>query len=93
MNLDQTTLTHIAIGAVIVFLLLRYLGWQKPGGKPPTQGAVAFTPNPAPATAPPAGWYPPYYPPPPSNANAVTFDIPNLPVKAVITLQPEGGAK
>ena len=89
MNLDQTTLTHIAIGAAIVFLLLRYLGWQKPGGKPPTQGAVAAIP----ATAPPAGWYPPYYPPPPSNANAVTFDIPNLPVKAVITLQPEGEKK
>jgi hypothetical protein len=84
MNLDQTTLTHIAIGAVIVFLLLRYLGWQKPGGRPPTQGAAA---------GPPIGWYPPYYPPPPSNANAVTFDIPNLPVKAVITLQPEGEKK
>ena len=84
MNLDQTTLTHLAIGAAVVFLFLRYLGWQKPGGKPPTQAAVAPLP---------VGWYPPYYPPAPSNANAVTFDIPNLPVKAVITLQPEGEKK
>jgi hypothetical protein len=79
MNLDQTTLTHIAIGAVVVFLLLRYLGWHKPKG-----------PSGSPTTAiPPAGWYPPYYQPP-ANTNAVSFDIPNLPVKAVITLQPEG---
>jgi hypothetical protein len=86
MNLDQTTLTHIAIGAAIVFLLLRYLGWQKPGAKtPPGQAALA----------PPAGWYPPYAapPPPPAYSNAVSFEIPNLPVKAVITLQPEGEKK
>ena len=29
MNLDQTTLTHIAIGAVAVFFLLRHLGWRR----------------------------------------------------------------
>ena len=78
MNLDQTTLTHIAIGAVIVFLVLRYLGWQKPGGQPP-QG-----PTPPPMA--PAGWFPQYVPPPPAPptlSNAVSFDIPNLPVKAV----------
>jgi hypothetical protein len=85
MNLDQTTLMNLAIGAAAAFLLLRYLGWQKPGVRPPTQGAVG---------APPPGWYPPYYPPPPpSSSNAVAFDIPNLPVKAVITLQPEGEKK
>jgi hypothetical protein len=87
MNLDQTTLTHIAIGAVVVFLLLRHLGWQKPTGpKPP----------PGPPTAPAAGWwaqYPPYAPPPPPASNGVAFDIPNLPVKAIITLQPEGTTK
>jgi hypothetical protein len=83
MNLDQTTLTHIAIGAAIVFLLLRYLGWQKPGGRSST-----------PAQAPLPGWYPPFMPPPPpAYTNAVAFDIPNLPVKAVITLQPEGEKK
>lgn len=83
MNMDQTTLTHIAIGAVAVFLLLRHLGWQKPGGRssPPSPPAAA------------AGWFPHYTPPPPPSSNAVAFDIPNLPVKAVITLQPEGDKK
>jgi hypothetical protein len=87
MNLDQTTLTHIAIGAVVVFLLLRHLGWQKPSSKPPVQGGQ-------PPVA-PAGWFPQYAPPPPPPAysNAVAFDIPNLPVKAIITLQPEGDKK
>ena len=84
MNLDQTTLTHVALGAVIVFLLLRYLGWQKPGGKSPTPAQAM----------PPVGWYPPYMPPPaPAGSNAVAFDIPHLPVKAIITLQPEGEQK
>jgi hypothetical protein len=85
MNLDQTTLTHIAIGALLVFLLLRYLGWQKPGNKQP----------PPMPPAPAAGWFPHYVPqpPPPTYSNAVSFDIPNLPVKAVITLQPEGEKK
>jgi hypothetical protein len=86
MNLDQTTISHMAIGAVLVFLLLRYLGWQKPGGKPPT-------PPPAAPLA-PGAWFPQYGPVPPAAlGNAVAFDIPNLPVKAIITLQPEGDKK
>jgi hypothetical protein len=83
MNMDQTTLTHIAIGAVAAFLLLRQFGWQKPGSK---------NPPPSPP-APAAGWFPPYSAPPPPPSHAVAFDIPNLPVKAVITLQPEGDKK
>lgn len=85
MNLDQATLTHMAIGAVAVFLLLRYLGWQKPGAR----SQAPALPVPA------AGWFPPYAPPPPppNYSNAVAFEIPNLPVKAIITLQPEGDKK
>ena len=83
MNMDQTTLTHIAIGAVAVFLLLRHLGWQKPGNRtlPPAPPASA------------AGWFPSYSAPPAPTSSAVAFEIPNLPVKAVITLQPEGDKK
>jgi hypothetical protein len=79
MNIDQTTLVHIAIGAGVAVLILLRLGWKKP------QGSMAVTAPPQPAL--PPGYQ--YQVAPPAPGAAVAFDIPNLPVKAVLTLQAE----
>lgn len=80
LNLDQATLTHVAIGAGIMFAVLKlYLGWgsvrrgQGIGDRGQQQLAV-----PVAALAP---------------GQVATYDIPNLPLKAVVTFAPKEDAK
>lgn len=82
-NLDQATLTHIAIGAGIMFAVLRfYLSWGPGKREQGTGNRVQQTTT---TTA--------FVTTAPAPGQVATYDIPNLPLKAVVTFAPKEDAK